>query len=49
MRTLTVTCATPGCGNAGHAIPLLVDDDVEGAVCGVCGQAIDDVVETPAP
>lgn len=46
MRTLTVTCHTEGCGNAGHAIPLEVDDDVEGAVCGVCGQTIDDVVES---
>lgn len=46
MRTITVTCRTEGCGNAGHAIDVVVDDDVEGAVCGVCGVAIDDVVES---
>lgn len=46
MRTLTVTCRTEGCGNAGHAIPLEVDDDVEGVLCGVCGTAILDVVES---
>lgn len=44
MRTLTVTCRTPGCGNADAAITLEVDDDVEGALCGVCGRPIDDVV-----
>lgn len=44
MHTLTMTCRTEGCGNSGHAITLEVDDDVDAALCGVCGRPIDDVV-----
>lgn len=43
MRTVTVTCETPGCGNRGHEVPLEVDAEVTLFLCGVCGAALDPV------
>lgn len=45
MRTVTLTCHTPGCGNAAAPIPLDVDPDVSAFACGVCGQPITDTRE----
>jgi hypothetical protein len=45
MATMTVTCETDGCDNAG--IPIDCDYDPAnppgGACCGVCGQTIGNV------
>lgn len=38
-----VTCHTPGCYSEGIAIAVLMVQDTGIAVCGVCGQIIDDV------
>jgi hypothetical protein len=49
-----VTCHTPECGNAGHAIEMdltVYDENGDpteytmGAACGVCGQPITDITE----
>jgi hypothetical protein len=48
---LTATCHVEGCGNADHAIELDFLDPTEPppsvVICGACGNAIDDVKETP--
>ena len=43
LRTAVLTCHTPGCGNADHAIPLDVPLDVDLYACGACGEPITDV------
>jgi hypothetical protein len=43
MVTVTVTCHTENCGNAGHAIVMQVPSDVGGFSCGVCAQPITDI------
>jgi hypothetical protein len=50
MATMTVTCHTDGCGNAGHPIdceydPAMPPDSVQ---CGVCSQPITDTTGAPA-
>lgn len=47
--THTATCHTEGCDNAGHPIPMPLEEtpegDLPGVTCGVCGQPITDVQE----
>lgn len=47
MTKVTVTCHTDGCINAGVPIPVEYDPAYGdwSAICGPCGQQIDDVVE----
>lgn len=49
MPYITATCHTPGCGNAGVAcdINYSTEHGTPPAVCGVCGQSIDDVTDNP--
>lgn len=43
-RDATLTCHTDGCGNAGVAIEMQIEDVPEpAAVCGACGQPITDI------
>jgi len=41
--TVNATCHTAGCSNAGTAIPIADNPDVERVVCGVCSQTITDL------
>lgn len=45
MASITVTCRTGGCGNAGIPIELQTVEGVQPSVvvCGVCSQTINDV------
>lgn len=43
--TVTATCQTGGCGNAGHAlaVSVLEGDPDPSVICGPCGQPITDL------
>jgi hypothetical protein len=41
---ITVTCHTPGCGNADQAIALHLAPETSDVACGVCGNPITDTV-----
>lgn len=48
----TVTCHTPGCGNADIGLEMDLDPEMDGVtfhidrvICGVCGQPIEDIKE----